>query len=263
MVRMSERRTPEDRSKHINGLEEILNDGVTQSWQGHIFTSYAGQTRNQEIGEGLNSVPYFIGNSTTGAGGQLGYSQLLTPYLKACKGDRKPDLGLTNKGGFGFLLNRIQAQQMFSFSAVGQDAVYGAASVKFMTMDIMIDEYAPSQTSQFGSSNAKLGDWTVPSTVTISGSPASGSNIPSSGTFVPGEPLLMLNTSTFKWRNSSHPLFNWGFTGYKPAINSTKISGQILVMGNLLCNAPWLNIPIIGRNFVKGIHFFRKERSKK
>lgn len=240
----------DDRSSKSHGLEEALNDGVTQSWRGSTFTSYGGQTRNDgNVGAGYNSVPYFCGNSSTGAAGQLTYDKLVDMHLRATQGDRMPNLILSNKAVWGFGLKRIQAQQHFEFDkAVGTDAVFGARSIKFMGADWVIDQYAPSSSSQFGETNAKFGQSPTSATVTISGTPATGSNLPSSGTFVPAEALFMLNTETLKFRLSDHPYFKFGFSGWIPSQNTTKIVGRIHSMGTMYCTAPWLNVVGFGIN---------------
>ncbi|MGC1478524.1 MAG: hypothetical protein WA804_21940, partial [Terriglobales bacterium] len=45
----------------INGISEALNDGINNSWDGNVFTTYGGQTRNGAIGNVLNSVPIWLG----------------------------------------------------------------------------------------------------------------------------------------------------------------------------------------------------------
>lgn len=242
----------DDRSKFTNGIEEALNDGVTQSWRGNIFTSYGDQTRNAEVASGyngLNSIPYFCGNSSTGAAGQITYDKLVDIHLRATEGDRMPNLILSNKAMWGFMLKRIQTQQHFEFRRdIGTDAVYGARSIKFLNTDIVVDNYAPSSTTQSGLNEPKLGNYATAATVTISGTPAASSNIPSSGTFVPGEVGAMLNTDTWKYRLSSHPSFKFGFTGYIPNQINSLLVGRIRAMGTYYCSNPGLNSLFFGVN---------------
>src|SRR3990172_12146623 len=42
------------------------------------------------------------------------------------------------------------------------------------------------------------------------------------------------------------PLFAFGFTGFKPAQDSTRVSGQVLSMVNLQCRSPWSGKQIFG-----------------
>jgi hypothetical protein len=242
----------DNRLKFTNGIEEALNDGVTQSWRGNLFPIYGGQTRNAEVASGyngLNSIPYFCGNSSTGAAGQITYDKLVDIHLRATEGDRMPNLILTNKALWGFCLKRVQTQQHFVFNRdVGTDAVYGARSIKFLNTDIVVDNYAPSATTQSGTNEAKLGDYSTAATVTISGTPSASSNIPSSGTFVPGEVGAMLNTDTWKFRLSTHPSFKFGFTGYIPNQIDSLLVGRIRAMGTYYCSNPGLNTIFFGVN---------------
>lgn len=240
----------DNRLAFTNGLEEALNDGVTQSWRGNIFTAYGGQTRNQEVGVGLNSVPYFGGDSTSGAAGQFTYDKLIDMHLRGTQGDRMPNRILSNKALWGFGLKRIQAQQFFQFDPpkVGADAIYGARAIKFMNADWLVDNYAPSASTQFGLNEAKLGNYQTSATVTISGSPAAGSNLPSSGTFVPGEVIFLLNSDTWKYRLSDHPMFKFGFRDYVPNQVDNLIVGRIHAMGTAYTTAPWLNVLGFGFN---------------
>jgi hypothetical protein len=117
-----------------------------------------------------------------------------------------------------------------------------------MGADIVVDNYAPSATSQSGTNEAKLGDYSTAATVTISGSPAAGSNIPSSGTFVPAEVGAMLQTDTWKFRLSTHPSFKFGFTGYIPNQQNSLLVGRIRAMGTYYCTNPGLNTLFFGAN---------------
>lgn len=235
----------DDRSTQMNGMAEAMNDGVTIGWDGNIYPTYGGQTRNDgNVGEGYNSVPFFCGDSSTGAAGQITYNKLLDTYLRYTKGNRMPKVGVGNKAVFGFILQRIQTQQRFNFEMV-TDAVYGAEGIKFMGSTILVDEYAPSLI--YGVNDPALGNY-LTSTQTISGSPASGSNLPSSGTYVPGEVFAWINPETWKIRVSSRAPFNFGFYPFRPANNNTLITGQLLVRLNLYCNAPWLNGYLFGIN---------------
>lgn len=237
-----------DRSTQMNGIAEALDDGVTMTFNGDIYPVYGGVTRNADgIGEGYNSVPYFCGDSTTGAAGQITYNKLLADYLRCTQGNRTPKIGVGNKAVFGFILNRIQTQQRFEFK-MQQDAVYGAEGISFMGATILVDAYAPSSTTQYGVNDAALGNYATPATNTISGTPAANSYLPASGTFVPGEVFAWINPETWKIRVSSRAPFNFGLYPFRPSNNNTLITAQLLVRLNLYCNAPWLNGVMMGIN---------------
>lgn len=239
-----------DRITQTNGLDEALNDGVTQGPWGDYFISYAGQSRanTTELAEGYYSVPYFCGNATTGAAGEINYSKMLAAYLRAVKGSRKPNIALTSKSGWGFIATKIQAQQIFQFNAnFGTDAYYGADSIKFMGCDIMIDEYCPSTID--GKNDPKLGNYLLaPFTAAATNQQTLPGKMPTSGTIDPGEVIYWLNTEPLKFRLSDHPLFNFGWKGYVPQANGTKIVGDILAMGTLEYRAPWLGVIQFGIN---------------
>lgn len=238
-----------DRSKETNGLDEALNDGITQGPFGDSFASYAGQSRTGgDIAQGYLSVPYFVGNATTGAGGEVNYHHLQRSYLRSVQGSRKPNIGLTNKSCWGFIAEKVQAQQMFQFNAqFGTDAYYGADSIKFMGADIMIDQYCPSTldgVNDVNLGNYLLGTFTANSTnqnTTDGRMPRDGSS-----TITAGEAFYWLNSEVLKFRLSDHPLFNFGWKGYVPQANGTKIVGQILSMGTMEDRAPWLGTVMFG-----------------
>lgn len=243
--------TSGDRSKESNGLDEAFNDGVTQGPFGDWFVNYAGQGRTGgDVAEGYMAVPYFCGNATTGAAGEINYHKLQRGYLRAVKGSRKPNIGLTNKSTWGFIAEKVQAQQLFQFSAqFGTDAYYGADSIKFMGADIMIDEYCPSTLD--GKNDTNLGNYLLGTfTANSQNQNTTDGQMPRDGaaTIVAGEAFYWINTETLKFRLSDHPLFNFGWKGYVPQANGTKIVGQIMAMGTLECRAPWLNTVMFGIN---------------
>jgi hypothetical protein len=236
-----------DRSIQTNGLDEALNDGYTQGPFGDYFVSYAGQSRTGgDIAEGYSSQPYFCGNATTGALGEINYHHLTQSYLATVQGGRSPNIGLTNKACWGFIAEKIQSQQMFQFNAqFGTDAYYGAKSIKFMETDIMIDQYCPSTIN--GKNDVKLGNYLLSSFTAAGTNVQTGQGImPASGTIYAGESFWWLNTEPLKFRLSDHPLFNFGWKGYVPQANGTKIVGQILSMGTMEHRAPWLGKVVFG-----------------
>jgi len=239
-----------DRSTQTNGLDEALNDGATQGPFGDYFVSYAGQSRanTSELAAGYYSVPYFCGNATTGAGGEINYSKMLAAYLRAVKGNRKPNIALTSKSCWGFIAAKIQAQQIFQFTAGQTDAYFGADSIKFMGCDIMIDEYCPSTID--GVNDPRLGNYLLG---TFAASTTNQQTLPgkmpfAGETVTAGEAIYWLNSEPLKFRLSDHPLFNFGWKVYVPQANRTKIVGDILAMRTLEYRAPWLGVIQFGIN---------------
>lgn len=228
----------DDRSTAINGLSEALNDGTVYSWDGNIFTTYGGQTRNGAIGSTYNSVPRWLGQ-TSGAGGKITYEQLEDMYQTATQGNLSPDLAVTSKRGLTLIKNTLQVQQRFGQET---DPRYGFEGVRLNKMLITKDDYAPS--AYYGVNDARLGNYTTGTiTNTLSGTPAGQfPNGTAAPTLTVGEVIFMVNTDTWMFRISTDPMFRFGFTGFKPAQDNTQLSGQVLAALNLECVSSRLNI---------------------
>lgn len=227
----------DDRSLYINGLSEALNDGTVYSWDGNYFTTYGGQARNGAVGSALNSVPQWWGQSN-GAGGKVTYQLLESLYQTATQGNISPDLGVTSKAGMTYIKNTMQVQQRF---AQETDPRYGFEGVKLNKMLITKDDYAPSLV--YGVNDPQLGNYlTGTITNSLTGTPAGGFPTNSqASTLTVGEVLFMINTDTWKLRLSTNPQYQFGFTGFKPGQDNTRVSGQVLAALNLECVAPRLN----------------------
>lgn len=232
----------ENRSQDINGLSEALNDGTVYSWDGNYFTTYGGQTRNGAIGSTLNSVPQWLGN-TNGAAGKITYEKLEDMYQTASQGNLSPDLAVTSKRGMTLIKNTMQVQQRFSQET---DPRYGFEGVRLNKMLITKDDYAPS--AYYGVNDVRLGNY-LTGTITnaLTGTPAGGfPNMTDAPTLTVGEVIFMINTDTWMFRVSTAPKYRFGFTGFKPAQDNTRLSGQVLAAVNLECVAPRLNIQGFG-----------------
>lgn len=227
----------DDRSLYINGLSEALNDGTVYSWDGNYFTSYGGQTRNGAVGSALNSVPQWWGQSN-GAGGKVTYQLLESMYQTATQGNISPDLGVTSKAGMTYIKSTMQVQQRF---AQETDPRYGFEGIKLNKMLITKDDYAPSLA--YGVNDPQLGNYlTGTISNSLAGTPAGGfPNSTAAASLTVGEVLFMINTDTWKLRLSTNPQYQFGFTGFKPGQDNTRVSGQVLAALNLECVAPRLN----------------------
>jgi hypothetical protein len=226
----------DDRSLDINGLAEAMNDGILPSWDGNIFTSYGEQARNGAIGSTLNSSPRWIGQAT-GAAGKITYEILEDMYQTASQGNLSPDLGVTSKRGMTLIKNTLQPQQRF---AQERDPRYGFEGILLNSMRITKDDYAP---SAFGVNDPQLGNYLTSTFSYVDPGASTRGSFPSSNvTLTVGEVLFMLNTDTWVLRISTDPEFQFGWTGFKPGQDNTRVSGQVLAALNLECVAPRLNI---------------------
>lgn len=224
----------DNRVTEINGFSEALNNGTDNSWEGNVFPTYGTQTRGSSIGSALSSTPYFGGDSA-GNAGTFTYNVITEQRTSAVRSQVQPDLAVSNKALFNFAQERIQPQQRFV--EIGTDPVYwGAEAIKIGPLTWIVDDYAPS--AVYGVNDPDLGNY-LTSTFTSVASPTAASNLPVSTTITVAEVLGLFNTKQWYVRPSDNPLFNYGFTGFKVAQNSTMVAGQILSALNLYCLSPW------------------------
>ena len=229
----------DSRVKHINGVSEALNNGTDNSWDGNVFTTYG--TKSRSTFDELNCTPYFVGNSD-GSAGTITYNVMEERYQNACRGNVEPNLIDVGKAGYAFIKERIQPQQRFNQE---KDPVWGVNSFRFNNAMVLKNDYCPS--AQFGVNDPSLGNY-LTSTFTSAAAPTAGSNLPAATTITVAELMIMWNTKQWEFRLSNDPLFQFGWTGFKVAQNSTMVAGQTLAALNLYCRAPWGSQQIYGFN---------------
>lgn len=231
----------DNRALFINGFSEAINDGITPSWDGQVFPTYGGQTRNSFIGGALNSVPYFCGTKASGAAGQITYNILEEKSQDATIGAREPDLGVCNKAVYAYIKERIQPNQRFMQE---QDPYFGVSGMRMNSAMILKDDYAPS--AVYGQTIDGQHSYLTSTFDTTGLSPDSRSNMQASVTYTVGEFFAWINTSTWMLRISNSRLFGFGFTGYKYAQDNTILAGQVLLGSTLYCLDPRLNKQLFG-----------------
>lgn len=222
----------DDRSLEINGLSEALNDGILPSWDGNIFTSYGSQARNGAIEEAINSSPYWLGNAN-GAAGKITYEKLEDMYQIATQGNLSPDLGVTSKRGMTLIKNTLQVQQRFQQE---RDPRYGFEGVLLNSMRITKDDYCPSASPAnggTGKSHPILGNWLTGTIAYVDPGATRGTFPVGNQTLTVAEVIFMLNTDTWILRISDDEEFQFGWTGFKPGQDNTRVSGQSLAAINL------------------------------
>lgn len=230
-----------NRPKEINGWAEAVNDGVTNAWDGSVFPTYGTATRNSAIGATLNSIPYWCGQQS-GAAAPITYQVLEETYQDASIGREEPNLGVSNKAVYAYIKERIQPQQRF---AQERDPYFGVSGMKMNSAMILKDDYFPSL--RYGQNDPNLGNW-LTAGFTSAATPSSFSNMPASTALTPGEVFNWFNTKKWLLRISNSSLFGFGFTGFKPAQDNTRVVGQILAALNLECVAPRLQKTLFGIN---------------
>jgi hypothetical protein len=135
----------------------------------------------------------------------------------------------------------MQVQQRF---AQEKDPVWGVTGMRMNSALILKDDLFPSLAYGvnhpiFG--NYLTGAFVVPATHTAA------SNLPATGVnCTVGEVFAWFNTDKWLFYVSNDPLFAFGFTGFKPAQDNTRVSGQVLAMVNSQCRSPWSGKQLYG-----------------
>ncbi len=228
-----------NRPNDINGWIEALNDGITPGWDGSIFVNYGTQPRNGVITNKMNSVPVWVGTQT-GATAPITYQILEEIYQIASIGREEPDLEVCNKAVYAFIKERIQPQQRF---AQERDPYFGCSGMRHNSAMILKDDYFPSL--KFGQNDPDLGNF-LTGTFTSPGTVGTGSNMPTATLLTVGEVLAMFNTRKWLFRISDDPEYGFGFSGFVPAQDNTKVVGQEKAAVNLECTGPRYNLQAFG-----------------
>lgn len=228
------------RFKKLNGWVEALNDGVTNGWDGNYFPAYGTATRNAVIGSVINSVPYWCGDQA-GAAGPITYNIMEETNQDASVGKESPNLGVGNKAVIAYMKERLQNQQRF---AQEKDPVWGVTGFRFNNALILKDDYFPS--TKYGKNDADLGNF-LAATFT-SGTPASGSNMPAQTVCTVGEVFCWFNTAKWLFRVADDPEYGFGWSGFFPAQDNTRVVGHVKAACNLECTAPRLQKQLLGIN---------------
>lgn len=230
-----------NRPNDINGWIEAMSDGVTPGWDGSFFTSYGTAPRNGVVKSALNSVPQWLGDAL-GNAGPVTYQQLEEMYQTASIGRQEPDLICGNKAVYAYIKERLQPQQRF---AQERDPYWGVNGMRMNSAMILKDDYFPSL--KYGVNDPDLGNY-LTGTYTSPGTVGAGSGMPTAVTIHVGEVLAMFNTRKFLFRVSDDAEYGFGWSGFVPAQDNTRVVGQVKAAVNLQCTAPRLNIYGFGIN---------------
>lgn len=233
------------RPKMINGWIEAINDGKTPGWDGSYFTAYGLQTRNAAIGSALNSIPLWCGNAD-GSAAPITYNKLEESYQDCVitgvdRAAEEPDLGVCNKAAYAYCKERLMPMQRFSQE---KDPIWGITGFRFNGAMILKDDYFPSL--KYGKNDADLGNWLTSTFDTTAISFDSESGLPTSTTVTVGEVFAWFNTKTWAFRISDDPEYGFGWSGFVPAQDNTRVAGQVKAAVNLECDASRLNKQLYG-----------------
>ncbi len=208
----------DDRSAELNGLPEILSDGVNASYDGNIYTSYGGQTR-ADVSPALNSP---AGQVPANVAGGINFSRLEHSFLSCQIGAERPKIGITSNRGMGYIAESFAPQQKVDT----MDPEINWPGFKFNGATIVMSQYFPGQD---GVNDTTLGNYNAAS-----------------------ESLIWLNPGPqgedafLRLYIAQSPKFAFGFTGFKGARDDNELSGQILFAGNLTGRSPRLSRWLFG-----------------
>lgn len=235
----------QNRLTFVNGFSEALNDGVTNSWDGNLFPTYGGQTRNGAVGNTLNSVPIWAGDANGGTG-QLTYKVLVEAILNCVQ---EPDLIVCNKALYAYCLERLDPKQRYGEE---QDVMMGMSGIRVHGCLMMVDKLCPS--TKYGTllpSGLSQTTAVKPSTFTSAASGINAiSNLPANKTIQPGEPLFILRTKGWKVRPTTDPEYNFNFTPWvRSQTNGDLVAGFLKAALNIYTVAPRDNEQVYGSGF--------------
>lgn len=222
------------RSLAVNGWVELINDGITPGWDGNVYTSYGQQLRNGAIGAVMNSVPVWLGDGA-GNPGVAGYANFEEGYQDATIGKKEPNLGVGNKAVIAYMKEKLVVQQRFQQE---RDPVWGVMGFRFNNAMVLKDDYFPSAkyglANRAGGQSFLTGTFVSPGTTANGGTAAATSNLPvSATTCTVGEVFCFFNTFDLLFRVTDDSEFGFGWSGFVPAQDNTKVVGQIKAMANL------------------------------
>jgi hypothetical protein len=217
----------DNRWKAANGFDEAYNNGIDPSPFGNVYQYYGGQKRNGQVGQALNSVPYycgtFVSGQTTTQVGSITYPVLEHYLAQLAVLGAKGRVAFANPFGFGAIAVMFRSAAVIQHLQVTEGTDFGWRSVDFGGWKVHEDPLAPSSTAwtylpggnptAYGTtsaakfldgvgSNTKLVPFVSP-TYTVNGSSVAqgtlsptGSNIPSAVTVQPGEALYVIDPDT-------------------------------------------------------------------
>jgi hypothetical protein len=229
-----------NRPKALNGWVEAINDGITPGWDGNRFANYGTQPRNAVVGSTINSVPLWCGNAD-GSTGPITYNIMEESYMDASVGRARPNLGVGNKAVLAYMKERLQVQQRFTQET---DPIWGVKGMRFEDAMILQDDYFPSL--KYGVNDPDLGNYLTSTFDTTGMAPSAKSLLPANTVCTVGEVFCWFNTAKWAFRVSNSRLFGFGFGGFVPAQDTTKVVGRIHAMVNLECFAPRLQKQLYG-----------------
>lgn len=181
------------------GRVKYLNGFDEWCDDGTTYPTVGGQNRTDINGQ-ANGVPGGL-NAYTATLTTFTMAQLNTAYGNACWGSDHPDLLPVTQNAWNLIWQGTQPQMRYA-NTDNDLANVGFQNFKFNGADVVIDRYLPTGTNPIGK-------------------------------------IFGFNTAYIKWWMSKVPLFQFGWTGFKPlGANSIDSAGQYILGSNLMYVSP-------------------------
>jgi hypothetical protein len=211
-----------DRTALLNGLEEYYTTATGVTYAGNVIPSYGGQAR-VDVGTALDSP---VGLIAANAGPAMSYHVLEHSYASCKIGKFVPKYGITSNRGEAFIKECFEPQRRIDMAV--KDAEIGWEGFRFNSAVILASQYIPSQ------------DFPTAEAIELGYTPADAADLA-----LEYEILIWLNPGTpggmdeqIRLHMSASKLYQFGFTGFKWAQDSTVVAGQQLFSGNIVGRAP-------------------------
>ena len=198
-----------DRTAALNGFEEALTNGTDLTWDSNTFPNYGSQAR-VDVSPALNTPTGLIAANVNGA---INYRTLEHSYQSCIIGDEHPVIGVTTNRCMGFINENFQPQQRIDTL----EPTIGYPGIKFKQATLIEDQYCPGQD---GVNDADIGNYSA-----------------TAETFWWLNPGKEGDASFLNLYFSASPKYQFGWTGFKVAQDSTVVAGQILFGGNFTVRA--------------------------
>jgi hypothetical protein len=212
-------------AQNINGLAEICNDGVTNSWNGATYANYGELSRTD--GSLWNNA---VRGRVTDVNAAISFSRLNSTYTAVKYGTDMPDIGLSTERFVSYVADKFQTQQRFVETL---EPTIGFTGLKFQKATLMATRYCPG--SEISASSATTGDpvayeWIYTTTID---EPTPATVYPT----VTGETLFWLNTSddVIHMYISSNPVWQLGFEDFIPDTETDELVGRLRLAWQIAC----------------------------
>ncbi len=123
---------------------------------------------------------------------------------------------------------------------------WGVSGFKFMNAMVLKDDYFPSL--KYGVNDPDIGNYLTSTVDTTGMSPASTSGYPASTVCTIGEVFCWFNTKKILFRISNDPEYGYGFSGFIPHQENSKVVGHVKASVNLEFTSCRLHKQLVGLN---------------